>query len=340
MTHSEKTGFPNTRMRRMRSSEFSRRLMREHRLHTDDLIYPVFIIEGKKKREPVSSMPGIERLTIDELLKESAELLKLGIPAIALFPVTPTDKKSDDAREACNPEGLAQRAVQAIKEKFPELGVITDVALDPFTTHGQDGLIDDSGYVINDATLKVLVKQALSHADAGADIVAPSDMMDGRIGAIREALEYAQHVNTKILAYSAKYASGFYGPFRDAVGSAGNLGKGNKYSYQMDPANTDEALREVALDIDEGADIVMVKPGLPYLDIVYRIKTEFRVPTFVYHVSGEYAMIKAAAQNSWLDEKTVVLESLLACKRAGADAILTYYAKEAAGWLISDQAKT
>jgi len=333
MTHSEKTGFPNTRMRRMRSSEFSRRLMREHRLHTDDLIYPVFIIEGKKKREPVSSMPGIERLTIDELLKESEELLKLGIPAIALFPVTPTDKKSDDAREACNPDGLAQCAVQAIKEKFPELGVITDVALDPFTTHGQDGLTDESGYVINDATLKVLVKQALSHADAGADIVAPSDMMDGRIGAIREALEYAQHVNTKILAYSAKYASGFYGPFRDAVGSAGNLGKGNKYSYQMDPANSDEALREVALDIQEGADIVMVKPGLPYLDIVYRVKTEFRVPTFVYHVSGEYAMIKAAAQNGWLDEKTVVLESLLACKRAGADAILTYYAKEVAGWL-------
>jgi len=333
MTHSEKTGFPNTRMRRMRSNEFSRRLMREHRLHTDDLIYPVFIIEGKKKREPVSSMPGIERLTIDELLKESEELLKLGIPAIALFPVTPTDKKSDDAREACNPEGLAQCAVQAIKEKFPELGVITDVALDPFTTHGQDGLTDESGYVINDATLKVLVKQALSHADAGADIVAPSDMMDGRIGAIREALEYAQHVNTKILAYSAKYASGFYGPFRDAVGSAGNLGKGNKYSYQMNPANSDEALREVALDIQEGADIVMVKPGLPYLDIVYRVKTEFKVPTFVYHVSGEYAMIKAAAQNGWLDEKTVVLESLLACKRAGADAILTYYAKQAAVWL-------
>ena len=333
MTHSEKTGFPNTRMRRMRSNEFSRRLMREHRLHTDDLIYPVFIIEGKKKREPVSSMPGIERLTIDELLKDSEELLKLGIPAIALFPVTPTDKKSEDARESCNPDGLAQRAVQAIKEKFPELGVITDVALDPFTTHGQDGLIDDSGYVINDATLKVLVKQALSHADAGADIVAPSDMMDGRIGAIREAFEYAHHVNTKILAYSAKYASGFYGPFRDAVGSAGNLGKGNKYSYQMDPANTDEALREVALDINEGADIVMIKPGLPYLDIVYRVKTEFKMPTFVYQVSGEYAMLKAAANNGWLDEKTVVLESLLACKRAGADAILTYYAKQVAIWL-------
>ena len=329
----EKSGFPNTRMRRMRSSEFSRRLMREHRLHTDDLIYPVFIIEGKKNREPVASMPGVERLTIDELLKESEELLKLGIPAIALFPVVPADKKTEDAREAYNPDGLAQRAVQSIKEKFPELGVITDVALDPFTTHGQDGLIDDTGYVMNDATLKVLVKQALSHADAGADIVAPSDMMDGRIGAIREALEYAQHVNTKILAYSAKYASSFYGPFRDAVGSAGNLGKGNKYSYQMDPANTDEALREVALDIQEGADMVMVKPGLPYLDIVHRIKTEFKVPTLVYHVSGEYAMIKAAAQNGWLDEKTVVLESLLACKRAGADAILTYYAKQAADWL-------
>jgi porphobilinogen synthase len=329
----EKSGFPNTRMRRMRSSEFSRRLMREHRLHTDDLIYPVFIIDGKKKREPVASMPGVERLTIDELLKESEELLKLGIPAIALFPVVPADKKSEDAEEAHNPEGLAQRAVHAIKEKFPELGVITDVALDPFTTHGQDGLIDDSGYVLNDATLKVLVKQALSHADAGADIVAPSDMMDGRIGAIREALEYAQHVNTRILAYSAKYASSFYGPFRDAVGSAGNLGKGNKYSYQMDTANSDEALREVALDIQEGADMVMVKPGLPYLDIVYRVKTEFKVPTFVYHVSGEYAMIKAAAQNGWLDEKTVVLESLLSCKRAGADAILTYYAKQAAQWL-------
>jgi porphobilinogen synthase len=329
----EKSGFPNTRMRRMRSSEFSRRLMREHRLHSDDLIWPVFIIEGKKKREPVASMPGVERLTIDELLKESEELLKLGIPAIALFPVVPADKKSEDAKEACNPEGLAQRAVHAIKEKFPELGVITDVALDPFTTHGQDGLIDDSGYVLNDATLKVLVKQALSHADAGADIVAPSDMMDGRIGAIREALEYAQHVNTKILAYSAKYASSFYGPFRDAVGSAGNLGKGNKYSYQMDPANSDEALREVALDIQEGADMVMVKPGLPYLDIVHRVKTEFKVPTFVYHVSGEYAMIKAAAQNGWMDEKAVVLESLLACKRAGADAILTYYAKQVAQWL-------
>jgi len=336
MANKTNAGFPYARMRRMRSSEFSRRLMREHHLHSNDLIYPVFIIEGTKKREPVSSMPGIERLTIDELLKESAGLLQLGIPAIVLFPVTPTDKKSEDASEAYNPDGLTQRAVHAIKEKFPELGVITDVALDPFTTHGQDGLIDDSGYVVNDATLRVLVKQALSHADAGADIVAPSDMMDGRIGAIREALEYAHHVNTKILAYSAKYASSFYGPFRDAVGSAGNLGQGNKYTYQMDPANSDEALREVALDIDEGADMVMIKPGLPYLDIVYRVKTEFRVPTFVYHVSGEYAMIKAAANNGWLDEKAVVLESLLACKRAGADAILTYYAREVAGWLRRD----
>jgi porphobilinogen synthase len=333
MAGNEKPGFPSIRMRRMRSSGFSRRLMRETRLHADDLIWPVFIIEGKKQREPVASMPGVERLTIDELLKESEDLLRLGIPALALFPVIPAGKKSEDAREACNPEGLAQRAVRTIKEKFPELGVITDVALDPFTTHGQDGLIDDTGYVMNDATLKMLVKQALSHADAGADIVAPSDMMDGRIGAIREALEYAQHVNTRILAYSAKYASSFYGPFRDAVGSAASLGKGNKYSYQMDPANTNEALREVALDIQEGADMVMVKPGLLYLDIVYRVKTEFKVPTFVYHVSGEYAMIKAAAHNGWLDEKAVVLESLLACKRAGADAILTYYAKDVAGWL-------
>ena len=333
MSGKQKSGFPATRMRRMRSSEFSRRLMREHRLHTDDLIYPVFIIDGKKKREAVPSMPDIERLSIDELLKESEELLKLGIPAIALFPVTPADKKSEDAKEAYNPDGLAQRAVRTLKEKLPELGIITDVALDPFTSHGQDGLIDDAGYVVNDKTIEVLIKQALSHADAGADIVAPSDMMDGRIGAIRSALEYANHVNTKILAYSAKYASNFYGPFRDAVGSAGNIGKGNKHSYQMDPANTDEALREIALDIEEGADMVMVKPGLPYLDIVYRVKTEFRVPTFVYHVSGEYAMLKAAVKNGWLDEKSVVLESLLSCKRAGADAILTYYAKQSAKWL-------
>lgn len=333
MSIKQRAGFPTTRLRRMRSSEFSRRLMRENQIHVDDLIYPVFLIDGKKKREAIPSMPDIERLSIDELLKESESLLKLGIPAVALFPVTPPDKKTDDAKEAYNPDGLAQSAVHAIKKRFPELGVITDVALDPFTSHGQDGLIDESGYVINDKTIEILIKQALSHADAGADIVAPSDMMDGRIGAIRNALEYANHVNTKILAYSAKYASGFYGPFRDAIGSSANLGKGNKYSYQMDPANTDEALREVALDIDEGADIVMIKPGLPYLDIVYRVKTEFKVPTFVYHVSGEYAMIKAAAKNSWLEEKAVVLESFLSCKRAGADAILSYYAKQAAIWL-------
>ena len=317
----------------MRSSEFSRRLIQEQRLHIDDLIYPLFIIEGKNKRQAVASMPGIERLTIDNLIKEARELVKLGIQAIAVFPVVPASKKSEDAAEAYNPDGLIQRAVHALKKKYPELGVITDVALDPFTIHGQDGLIDESGYVVNDKTIEILIKQALSHADAGADIVAPSDMMDGRIGAIRGALEYARHVNTKILAYSAKYASGFYGPFRDAVGSAASLAKGNKFTYQMDPANSDEALREVALDIEEGADIVMVKPGLPYLDIVYRVKMEFRVPTFVYHVSGEYAMLKAAAKNGWIDEKQCVLESLLACKRAGADAVLTYYAKQTAHWL-------
>ena len=333
MTIKGKFSFPHTRMRRMRSSEFSRRLIQEQRLHIDDLIYPLFIIEGKNKRQTVASMPGIERLTIDNLIKEARELVKLGIQAIAVFPVVPASKKSEDAAEAYNPDGLIQRAVHALKKKYPELGVITDVALDPFTTHGQDGLIDESGYVVNDKTIEILIKQALSHADAGADIVAPSDMMDGRIGAIRGALEYARHVNTKILAYSAKYASGFYGPFRDAVGSAASLGMGNKFTYQMDPANSDEALREVALDIEEGADIVMVKPGLPYLDIVYRVKMEFRIPTFVYHVSGEYAMLKAAAKNGWIDEKQCVLESLLACKRAGADAILTYYAKQTAHWL-------
>lgn len=333
MVYDHKGRFPSTRMRRMRSHDFSRRLMRETNLHVDDLIYPLFIIEGEKTREPVASMPGIDRLSIDELLKEAGALLKLGIPAIALFPVTPDDKKSEDASEAYNPDGLIQRAIQSLKEKHPELGLITDVALDPFTTHGQDGLIDDVGYVINDATVDALVKQALSHADAGADIVAPSDMMDGRIGAIRHALEYANHVNTKILAYSAKYASSLYGPFRDAVGSSANLGGGDKYSYQMDPANSDEAIREVALDIEEGADMVMVKPGLPYLDIVHRVKTEFGVPTFVYHVSGEYAMLKAAAQNGWLDERPVVMESLIACKRAGSDAILTYYAKQVAEWM-------
>ena len=321
-------------MRRMRSQTFSRRLMRESHLGPDDLIYPVFVIEGKKQREAVASMPGIERVSIDELMREAETLIRLGIPAVALFPIPAKERKSEDAREAWNPEGLLQRAVRALKQEFPELGIITDVALDPFTTHGQDGLIDATGYVVNDPTVEVLVKQALSHAGAGADIVAPSDMMDGRIGAIRKALEQAGHVNTKILAYSAKYASSFYGPFRDAVGSAGNLGGGDKYSYQMDPANGDEALREVALDLQEGADMVMVKPGIPYLDIVYRVKTRFGVPTFVYHVSGEYAMLKAAAQQGWLDERAVVLESLTACKRAGADAILSYYAKQVGEWLL------
>ena len=325
--------FPNSRMRRMRASSFSRALMRENTLMASDLIYPVFVIEGETSREPVPSMPGVERLTIDELIKEAKLIHTLGIPAMALFPVTPEDKKSLNAEEAYNPNGLAQRAVQAIKQAVPELGVITDVALDPFTSHGQDGLIDKNGYVVNDETVEVLVKQALSHAQAGADIVAPSDMMDGRIGCIRTELESEGFVNTKILSYAAKYASSFYGPFRDAVGSANNLSGGNKYSYQMDPANSDEALREVQLDLDEGADMVMVKPGMPYLDIVQRVKIEFGVPTFVYHVSGEYAMLKAAAQNGWLDETACVLEALLSMKRAGADAVLTYYAKDVATWL-------
>jgi len=320
-------------MRRMRRDEFSRRMMRETQLTTADLIYPVFILEGERQREPVASMPGVERLSIDELLSEAAELQQLGVPAVALFPVTPAERKSLDAREAFNPDGLAQRAVRALKQACPGLGVITDVALDPFTTHGQDGLIDDSGYVLNDETVEVLVKQALSHAAAGADIVAPSDMMDGRIGAVRAALEAAGHRNTRILAYAAKYASSFYGPFRDAVGSAANLGGGDKYSYQMDPANSDESLREVALDLQEGADMVMVKPGMPYLDIVRRVKHKFGAPTFVYQVSGEYAMLKAAAMNGWLDERAVVMESLLCIKRAGADGILTYFAKAAAQWL-------
>lgn len=322
--------YPNLRMRRMRRDDFSRRLMRENVLSVDDLIYPLFVVEGEKQRIAIASMPDQFRLSIDELLKEAAELVKLAIPAVALFPVVPTEKKSLDASEAYNHEGLAQRAVRALKAEFPELGVITDVALDPFTTHGQDGLIDDSGYVMNDETVAVLVKQALSHAEAGADIVAPSDMMDGRIGNIRQALEADGYKHTRILAYSAKYASSFYGPFRDAVGSAGSLGGGNKYSYQMDPANSDEALREVALDLQEGADMVMIKPGMPYLDIVQRVKTAFGAPTFVYHVSGEYAMLIAAAQNGWLDEKAVMMESLLAIKRAGADGILTYFAKKAA----------
>ncbi len=325
--------FPSTRMRRMRRDDFSRRLMRETCLTPDDLIYPVFVLEGENQREPVASMPGIERLSIDLLVAEARELAALGVPAVALFPVTPPEAKSEDAAEAYNPDGLAQRAVRALKEAVPELGVITDVALDPFTTHGQDGLIDATGYVMNDETVEVLVKQALSHARAGADIVAPSDMMDGRIGAIRQALEAEGFIHTRILAYSAKYASSYYGPFRDAVGSAANLGKGNKYTYQQDPANSDEALREVALDLAEGADMVMVKPGMPYLDVVRRVKDRFGVPTFVYQVSGEYAMHMAAAQNGWLDEKAVVMESLVCIKRAGADAILTYFAKQAARWL-------
>ena len=307
--------------------------MRENRLTVDDLIYPMFVTEGTQQREPISSMPGIERFSLDLLLVQADEIYNLGIPAIALFPVTPAGKKSDDAAEAYNPDGLAQRSVRTLKNAFPDLGIITDVALDPFTSHGQDGLINQDGYVINDETIAVLVKQALSHAEAGADIVAPSDMMDGRIGAIRQALEAQNHINTLILAYSAKYASSFYGPFRDAVGSAGNLGKSNKYSYQMDPANSDEALREIQLDLQEGADMVMVKPGMPYLDIIRRVKEQYGVPTFAYQVSGEYAMIKAAAMNGWLDEKQVVLESLLAFKRAGSDAILTYYAKSVAQWL-------
>ena len=322
--------FPNTRMRRLRANTFTRDLVRENSLTVKDLIYPMFVLEGKNQREAISSMPGIERLSVDLLVKEAKLLYKLGIPAVALFPVTPKSAKSMDAHEAWNPDGLAQRAVKSLKNAVPELGVITDVALDPFTTHGQDGLIDKNGYVLNDATIDALVKQALSHAQAGADIVAPSDMMDGRIGAIRSVLEANSFVNTAILAYSAKYASSYYGPFRDAVGSAGNLGKGNKYSYQMDPANSDEALHECALDLAEGADIIMVKPGMPYLDIVRRVKDELKAPTFVYQVSGEYAMHVAAFEKGWLNREAVMLESLLAFKRAGADAILTYFAKDAA----------
>ncbi len=325
--------FISRRMRRMRRDDFSRRLMKENRVTSDDLIYPMFILEGDGQRESVPSMPGVERVSIDLLLKEAEEIVALGVPAVALFPVTPVEKKSLDAAEAYHSEGLAQRAVRALKKEFPNLGVITDVALDPFTTHGQDGLIDDSGYVMNDETVEVLVKQAVSHAEAGADVVAPSDMMDGRIGEIRDALEESRYIHTRILAYSAKYASSYYGPFRDAVGSAANLGAGNKYTYQMDPANSDEALQEVALDLQEGADMVMVKPGMPYLDIVRRVKEEFGVPTYAYHVSGEYAMLKAASQNGWLDEQAVVMEAMLCFKRAGADGILTYYAKQIAQWL-------
>lgn len=328
--------YPVIRKRRMRRDDFSRRLMRENSLSANDFIYPVFVLEGEQQREAVDSMPGVERLSIDLLVEDAVSVHNLGIPAMALFPVTPATAKSDDAAEAWNADGLVQRAVRAIKQKLPDLGIITDVALDPYTSHGQDGLLDDDGYVSNDATVDVLVKQALSHADAGVDVVAPSDMMDGRIGAIRQALESNGHVNTRILAYAAKYASSFYGPFRDAVGSSANLGSGNKYSYQMDPANSNEALHEVALDIDEGADMVMIKPGLPYLDIVQRVSQEFQFPTFVYQVSGEYAMLKAAAQNGWIDEKACVLEALLSMKRAGADGILTYYAKSAAKWLQED----
>ncbi len=324
------SGFPQQRPRRLRKNDFSRKLVRENTVTVNDLIYPCFVLEGTNQREAVKSMPGVERLSIDLLLKEAEQIHTLGIPLMALFPVTPSDVKSEDAREAYNPDGLAQRAVRALKKEFPELGIMTDVALDPFTTHGQDGLIDDNGYIINDETVDVLVKQALSHAEAGADMVAPSDMMDGRIGAVRQMLEAQGHINTQLMAYSAKYASSFYGPFRDAVGSASNLAGGNKYSYQMDPANSDEALHEVALDIYEGADMVMVKPGMPYLDILHRVKETFQKPTFVYQVSGEYAMLKAAAQNGWLDEKATVMESLIAFKRAGADGILTYFAKDVA----------
>ena len=325
--------FPNIRPRRMRKDDFSRRLMREHVLTVDDLIYPVFVLDGERRTEAVTSMPGVRRQSIDVLLETAAECVALGIPALALFPVVDQPLKSLDAKEAFNPQGLVPRTVRAIKARFPELGVITDVALDPYTTHGQDGIIDDTGYVLNDETTAVLLQQALCHAAAGADVVAPSDMMDGRVGAIRHALEQAGHIHTRILAYSAKYASAFYGPFRDAVGSSANLGKGNKYNYQMDPANSDEALKEVALDLEEGADMVMVKPGMPYLDIVRRVKEQFGVPTYAYHVSGEYAMLKAAAQNGWLDERACVLEAMLGFKRAGADGVLTYYAMDIARWL-------
>lgn len=325
------------RPRRMRRDAFSRRLMQEHVLTPNDLIYPVFVLEGENRIELVASMPGVQRQSIDVLLQTAAECVKLGIPALAIFPVIPSADKSLDAAEAYHANGLVPRAVKALKAALPELGVITDIALDPYTTHGQDGLIDATGYVLNDETVAVLVKQALCHAEAGADIVAPSDMMDGRIGAIRNALEAHGFIHTRILAYAAKYASAYYGPFRDAVGSSANLGKGNKFTYQMDPANTNEALREVGLDIEEGADMVMVKPGMPYLDIVHRVKAQFGVPTFAYQVSGEYAMLKAAAQNGWLDERSCVLEAMLGFKRAGADAILTYFAMDVARWLAENK---
>jgi porphobilinogen synthase len=333
VNHIRNTRYPNVRMRRMRGDDFSRRLMRENLLTAADFIYPVFVLDGNDRTEAVDSMPGVRRMTIDRLLEEAQRCVHLGIPAIALFPAIDSRLKSPDGREAHNPEGLVPRAIAALKRAFPQLGVMTDVALDPYTSHGQDGLLDAKGYVLNDETLEALQRQALTQAAAGVDIVAPSDMMDGRVGAIRAALDGQGHIHTRILAYSAKYASSFYGPFRDAVGSAATLGGGDKYTYQMDPANSDEALREVALDLDEGADMVMVKPGLPYLDIVRRVKEAFRVPTFVYQVSGEYAMLKAAGQNGWIDERRCILESLLAMKRAGADGILTYFAVQAAQWL-------
>jgi len=325
--------FPTTRMRRIRSRDFSRRLVRESQITTDDLIYPLFIIEGHNTAEPIPSMPGINRLSIDLLVNEAQEIFKLGIPAVALFPVPNSADKSENAEQAYNPDGLIQRAIRALKSQCPDLGIISDIALDPYTVHGQDGLINENNYVLNDETIAILVKQALSHAQAGADILAPSDMMDGRIGVIRQALENNHYTNTQLLAYSAKYASSFYGPFRDAVGSNAALGSTDKNSYQMDPANSLEALKEIALDLSEGADIVMVKPGTPYLDIIYRIKQEFKTPTFAYHVSGEYAMLKAAAQNGWINEKNTVMETMLGFKRAGADAVLTYYAKNIALWL-------
>ncbi|MEX0421983.1 porphobilinogen synthase [Spiribacter pallidus] len=329
----EQAGFPAQRPRRLRRDAATRRLVRESAISVDDLIQPVFVIDGEDRSEAVPSMPGVERLTIDRLQHEAAHLAELGVPAMAIFPVTPAEAKSDDAAEAWNPQGLAQRAVRAIKASTPDIAVITDVALDPFTRHGQDGLLDESGYVANDITLEALVRQARSHAEAGADIVAPSDMMDGRVGAIRAALEADSHPETRILAYAAKYASAFYGPFRDAVGSAGNLGSGDKRTYQMDPGNSAEALREVAMDLAEGADMVMIKPGMPYLDIIRRVRDAFEVPTFAYQVSGEYAMLNAAFDNGWLDRRACVMEALLGFKRAGADAILTYFAREVAGWL-------
>ncbi len=325
--------YPSRRLRRLRRDDFSRRLVREHRLTSDDLIYPIFVIDGQNRSEAIASMPGVERLSVDRLLMKAQRCVELGVPAIALFPVVDDRLRTANAQEAFNDDGLAPRAIRAIKAQFPDLGVITDIALDPYTSHGQDGLIDSSGYVLNDETIEVLIMQALSHARAGVDIVAPSDMMDGRIGALRDALDAAKFIHTRILAYAAKYASNFYGPFRDAVGSSSTLGKANKFTYQVDPANSNEALWEVGLDLGEGADIVMVKPGMPYLDIVRRVKDEFGAPTFVYQVSGEYAMLKAAGQNGWIDERKCALEALLAFKRAGADAILTYFALDAAVWL-------